>query len=163
MNKHMSFHDQRGVTLFVALIMLILITLMVITAFKFTNVNAKSVHNMQVKNEAVAAANVAIEEVIGTSFTDVPSIQTINVDLNNDLTDDYTVTIAKPTCIRASIDTAGAPSSVTLGPTMSSTSNWNTVWELVATVNDTKTGAKTIVNAGVRVLLSQAKKDAVCS
>ncbi len=163
MNTFTTHHSQRGITLFVGLIMLVLITLMVTTAFKFSNVNAKSVFNMQVKNEAVAAANFAIEEVVSTTFTDAPASQSIVVDLNNDGIPDYTVAISKPVCVRASVDTAGAPSSITLGAAMSSTSSWNTVWEFNATVNDAKTGAKTTVNAGVRVLLTQTQKDTVCS
>jgi len=158
-----SRHAQRGVTLFVGMIMLVLITLMLTTAFTLSHTNLKSVGNMQVKDEATAAANVAIEKLLSSGFTTAPAAETIDVDINNDGNDDYTVSIATPACIRASIDTAGAASSVTLGSAMSTTSSWNTVWDIEAVVDDAKTGAKTTVNAGVRVLLTQAQKELVCT
>jgi hypothetical protein len=143
--------------------MLVLITLMVITAFTLSNTNLKSVGNMQVKDEATAAANVAIEQLLSSDFTTAPVADTIDVDINNDGNVDYTVSIATPVCIRVSIDTAGAASSVTLGSAMSTTSSWNTVWDIEAVVDSTQTGAKTTVNAGVRVLLTQVQKDLVCT
>lgn len=157
-----SSRSQQGVTLFVGLILLVLITLMVTTAFTLSNTNLKSVGNMQSRDEAVAAANQAIEEVISSPFTDSPAAEVINVDINNDGTSDYEVNILLPVCVRAAIDTTAVISSVTLGTAMSTNSNWNTLWEIQAVVNDNKTGAKTTVVEGTRVLLTQAKKNAVC-
>lgn len=143
------------------MIMLILITLMVTSAFLLSNTNLKAVGNMQLRQEAVAAANTAIEQVLSSPFTVAPSAETIEVDINNDGFTDYTVAIAKPQCIAVSIDTQGARSSVALaGMTVSS---WNTLWDIVAEVNDNKTGAKTTINAGVRVLLTEIQKNAVCT
>ena len=157
-----SSRSQQGVTLFVGLILLVLITLMVTTAFTLSNTNLKSVGNMQSRDEAVAAANQAIEEVISSPFTDSPAAEVINVDINNDGTSDYEVNILLPVCVRAAIDTTAVISSVTLGTAMSTNSNWNTLWEIQAVVNDNKTGAKTTVVEGTRVLLTQARKNAVC-
>lgn len=162
MSKPISYHAQRGVTLFVSLILLLLITLMVTTAFMLSNTNLKSVGNMQSRDEAIAAANQAIEQVLSSPFTDAPAAEQIDVDINNDSTTDYVVSIAKPVCIRASIDTAATPSSITLGTAMSTISSWNTLWDIEATVNDVKSGAKTTVRTGTRVLLTQTQKDAVC-
>lgn len=163
MRQFPSRHSQRGVTLFVGLIMLVLITLMVTTAFTLSNTNLKSVGNMQVRDEAIAAANQAIDQVLSSSFYTVTGTQDIDVDINNDALTDYVVHIATPVCIRASIDSAAVISSVTLGTAMSSASNWNTLWDIEATVDDAKTGAKTTVRVGTRVLLSQAEKDAACT
>ena len=135
---------------------------MVTTAFTLSNTNLKSVGNMQSRDEAVAAANQAIEQVISSPFTDSPAAEVIDVDINNDGTSDYEVNILLPVCVRAAIDTTAVISSVTLGTAMSTNSNWNTLWEIQAVVNDTKTGAKTTVVEGTRVLLTQAKKNAVC-
>ena len=52
-----SRHSQRGITLFVGLIMLVLITLMVTSAFTLSTSNLKSVGNMQARDEAIAAAD----------------------------------------------------------------------------------------------------------
>lgn len=158
-----SKHNQRGMTLLVGMIMLVLITMMVTTAFTMSTSNLKAVGNMQARDEAIAAANVAIEQVLGSPFTAAPAAESINVDINNDGNNDYVVSIATPVCIRAFIDTAGVTSSLTLGAAMSAASSWNSVWDINAVVDNTKTGAKTTVNAGVRVLLTQTQKDAVCT
>lgn len=155
--------NQHGITLFVSLVLLVLITLMVTTAFSLSNTNLKSVGNMQARNEAVSAANKAIEQVISSSFTTSPAAETINVDINNDNSTDYIVSIATPVCVQSSIDAPANLSSVTLPITMTSTSSWNTLWEIEAVVNDAITGAKTTVRSGTRVLLTQAQKNAVCS
>lgn len=164
MNLTITSHNkQRGVTLFVSLVLLVLITLMVTTAFTLSNTNLKSVGNMQARNEAISAANKAIEQVISSSFTTSPAAEVINVDINNDSTTDYIVSIATPVCVGSSIDAPANLSSVQLPITMTSSSSWNTLWEIEAVVNDAVTGAKTTVRSGTRVLLSQAQKNAVCS
>ena len=161
--KHYSVKSkQRGATLFVGLIMLVLMTLIAISAFTVSNSNQKAVANMQYKYESIAAANQAIEKVLSSPFTDVPAAETINVDLNGDTTTDYTVQITKPVCVRASIENYGVKTSIQLPVTLTSASDWQTLWEFDAVVTDALTGASTTVRSGVRVVLSQAKKNAVC-
>ena len=155
-------HSQRGMTLLVGMIMLVLITMMVTTAFTMSTSNLKAVGNMQAKDEAIAAANFAIEDLLEASFTDAPAAKVTEVDINGDGTIDYKVSIAKPTCVRTSIDISSVESSATLSG-MSTVNQWNTVWDIEATVNDAKTGAKTAVRAGVRVLLTQAQKTLECA
>ena len=156
-----SAYRQRGATLIVGLIMLLLFTLMISTTFMLSSTNLKAVGNMQSRNEALAAANMAINLMMSTAFTTAPAADTVNVDLNNDGTDDYQVELAQPQCVEASLAAATAPSSVTLA-TMSR-STWNTVWEIRASVSDPLSGAATVVRTGVRVLLTQAEKDNVCN
>jgi len=162
MNMPAFPHAQRGITLFVGLILMVLITLMVITAFTLSTANLRSVGNMQSRDEAIAAANNAIEQVLDSPFTDAPQAEQLDIDINHDGTVDYEVSIATPVCISAALDATATSSSVTLGTAMSTVNNWNTAWDIVATVNDAKTGAKAVVNIGVRVLLNQTQKDAVC-
>ena len=155
--------SQTGATLVVSLIMLTLITLMIIAALAIGSGNFKTVSNMQYRDEAVDAANKAIEQVVSSAFALAPTAETINVDLNNDLTTDYVVEIAEPQCVRATIAQVTAPSSESLPPAMGSVFTWNTVWDIQATVAGTNPGQAAVdVRAGVRVLLSQAQKDAVC-
>jgi Tfp pilus assembly protein PilX len=153
---------QRGVTLIIGLIMIVLITLIVVNAFTLSSSNLKSVGNMQVRQEAVAAANEAIELVISSSFTDAPVAQSVNVDIDKNGTTDYVVAVAAPTCIRASAATTAAPSDVELGSALSAGSTWNTDWDIDATVTDSASGAAVHVREGVRVLLSNTQKTAVC-
>lgn len=153
---------QRGATLIIGLIMLVLVTLMVFSAFTMSSSNLKAVGNLQVRDESVAAANQAIEQVLSSPFTDAPVAQTINVDINKDGTNDFVVAVGVPTCIRALVAATAAPSDVELGASMSSGSTWNTEWDVDATVTDTTTDASVRVHQGVRVLLTSTQKTAVC-
>ena len=162
MKPCLSITKQRGATLIVGMIMLTVITLMVITAFTLSSTNLQSVGNMQFRNEAIAAANKAIEQVLGSSFTTATAAQSINVDIDNDGTVDYIVLIGTPLCIRASI--GGAPVSSSLALTgMSTTGFWNTIWDINATVNDVVSGASVQVRSAIRVLRTDAQKTAECS
>lgn len=162
MKNNRSQYAQRGATLFVGLIILVLMTLIAVSAFTISSSNQKAVANMQYKYASIAAANQAIEQVIGSPFTDAPAAETILIDSNNDGITDYTVQIAKPTCVRVAIDSSAILSSVQLSTSMASTANFLTLWEIEAVVNDPISGANTTVRSGVRVVLTQAQKDAVC-
>lgn len=153
---------QRGATLIVGLIMMVLITLIVVNAFTLSSSNLKSVGNMQMREESVAAANQASERLISSTFTSALGSQTFTVDINKDDVDDYSVAVAVPTCIRAAQASAGAPSDVELGTAMSSGSTWNTDWDIDATVTDASSGAAVRVRQGVRVLLSDVQRAAAC-
>jgi hypothetical protein len=121
---------------------------------------------MQFRDEAIAAANKAIDQVMSSPFAlDPPAAaETIEVDLDKDGTPDNEVDIAEPQCLRAAVAETTLPSSEGLPPAMGSTSSWNTVWELRATVTGDNAGEAAVdVRTGVRVLLSQAQKDAVCT
>ncbi len=154
--------SQRGATLIIGLIMLVLLTLIVVNAFTLSSTNLKAVGNMQTHDEGIAAANQAIEQVIGSPFTDAPVAQSLNVDINKDGTTDYVVVIAAPTCVRAVVAASADPSDVELDPSMSSGSTWNTEWDIDSTVTDAASGASVHVRQGVRVLLSDTQKTTVC-
>ena len=167
MNRPVQYHAQRGATLVVGLIMLVVITVMVTTSFTLSTANLKSVGNMQYRNEAIAASNAAIERVLSSPFYSAPAAEEILVDINNDGTNDYLVSIATPVCVRASAASPPLLSSVTLSRNLSTSSTWNTVWDLDTTVTPTSdnpgaSGATSRVHAGVRKLLQQAEKEAVC-
>lgn len=162
MTRIASLHAQRGATLVVGLVMLALITLLVTTAFTLSNTNLKSVGNMQFRNEALAAANKAIEQIAGSTFTVTPTAQSIPVDINNDGTSDYTVAVLAPVCVRAAPAGITTRSSITLGTSMSQVTDWNTVWEIDASVTDPASGASVRARSGVRVVRSQAQKNAEC-
>lgn len=157
---------NRGAALVVGLIMLVLITLMLITALNLGTINFRSVSNMQFREEAIAAANQAIDQVIGTPFIDDPAAAEgpLPVDIDNDGNDDYVVQIAEPQCVYAAQAFGADPSSLTLPPSMTVASTWSSVWDIQATVDgaDNVGGAAVVIRAGVRVLLDEAQKDAVC-
>ncbi len=162
MTPFASPSSQRGATLVVGLIMLVLITLLVTSAFTLSTSSLKSVGNMQARDEAIAAGNDAIEQVVSSPFTDAPAGETVNVDLNNDGKPDYVVILNTPTCVSASqiVGTSVPPSSLSLGPAFapSTSSQYETVWDLDANVSDPNgSGAVVRVHQGVRVLLTQTQ------
>lgn len=164
----MSARNQDGAALVVSLIMLVLITLMVITALNLGSANFKAVSNTQFRDEAVASANVAIEDRLSSTFDQTPvdaqgnlPTTTHAVDLNNDGTNDYSVDVT-PACIGASRDTSALPSSVELPPEMTVPSTWNTVWDITARVTSADTGASVVIRSGARVLLSEVDRNRAC-
>jgi Tfp pilus assembly protein PilX len=159
--KH-PMRSQRGATLVVSLIILALITLVVIGGFTLSTSNLKAVGNMQMRDEAVAAGNRAVEVVIGSAFTTAPVAQDINVDINNDGANDFTVAVAAPSCIKAVIASTSPPSAIGLNMGSGAGTTWYTDWDIGATVNDAATGASATVHHGVRVLLTDTEKVAVC-
>jgi Tfp pilus assembly protein PilX len=152
---------QRGTALVVSLIMLTLITILVITALNLGAGNFRAVSNAQFRDEAIAAANLAIQSRISSTFLDPPATTTDPVDIDDDGTTDYVVQVT-PTCISASVAETADPSSAALPPAMSLASTWNTVWDIAAVVTDDATGASVVVHAGTRVLLGQADRDIAC-
>lgn len=147
---------QRGVTLVVGMVMLLLITLMVVAAFNLSTTSLKAANNMQVQNEAVAASNAALEQVISssTSFS-APSAQTITVG-------GFTVTVEKPVCLY-SVDAPSGDSSDPNaniystdsggGSITTATAFKNTYWDITAKVNDSVTGAVAEVHQGIKISL----------
>ena len=92
---------QRGATLVIGMIMLVLITLFVIAAVNMSTVNLRVMGNTQARNEGIAAAQQAIEQVASTDFPKNPVAVTVAVDVNGDGTTDYTVAIPAPVCLNA--------------------------------------------------------------
>lgn len=163
---------QRGAVLIVGLIVLILITLMVTTAFKLSTTNLKSVGNMQSRNEAIAAANKALEQVIGSwDFATPSSVDHISVDIDNNGTTDYVVEIAAPVCVRAVASAGGVDRGSECMPlgdgTYQCTSTdpervFNVVWDIDATATGSSSGTRLKVRQGISRSLSQSQCDAAC-
>lgn len=159
MNRMTTLHHQRGVTLVVGLIMLVLLTLVVTTAFTLSSINLRAVGNMQLRDEAVAAANVAVERLVSTDFTLAPVASTQDVDIDQDGTFDYRVNVSKPVCVKAigiKILPATDPDALkctsgSLGVPLC----YETVWDISATVNSATgvaaaTGARATVKQGIK-------------
>jgi hypothetical protein len=153
---------QAGATLVVALIMLALITLLVVNAFTLSSSNLKAVGNMQSRDESIAAANQALEIVVSSPFTNAPAAQEINVDINKDGTNDYTVAISTPRCIKA-IEVPNPDKCDIDHPELCAANNWHTEWDLEAKVSDALSGAQVTVHQGTRVRLTADQKAAVCA
>jgi len=99
-----SRRSQRGVTLVVVLIFLLLITMFSISAFRASNTNQRITQNMAMRQQGAAAAQAAIETMISTpafQAASAPVPSTINVDVDGDNADDFVVTATPAaTCSR---------------------------------------------------------------
>ena len=146
---------QRGVALVIGMIMLVLITLLVVSAINSGSVNLRIAGNMQAEEGARAVAQQAIEQFIGvySNFYPTPTAMTAtspNFDINNDGTKEYTVSIAAPTCKLAAKQVPGKSVDCINGA-RAGLFCWDTLWEVVATATDAKTGVSQVVTQGVSI------------
>lgn len=92
---------QSGMTLVVALVMLVVLTLLVVSGIRFGNVNLKIAGNAQVETEASAAAQVALESTIKTMMlpaTDISGMASQSASVSTGGVT-YTVAVLQPGCV----------------------------------------------------------------
>jgi hypothetical protein len=101
--RKLAARRQEGSSLIVSIVLLVVLTLIVLSAIKSTIVDSKVAGNLQVKREAEAAAQQAIESVIASSFQAAPVASIVAVNVSNAAVSSsvgqYTVTVAKPSCL----------------------------------------------------------------
>jgi hypothetical protein len=149
-------HRQRGISLVIGMIMLVLLTLLVISAINSSSINLRITGNMQAQDEARAVAQQAIEKFVSSyaNFFPVPqSYPNVDYDINNDSTFDYKVSVSAPVCKGASHQIPGRSIDCQNG-VKSGLYCWDTLWEITATASDTKTGVTQAVTQGVAVTFS---------
>ena len=143
---------QRGATLVVGLIMLVAITLLMISAFSLSGGNLKAVGNMQFRNEAIAAANMAIEQTININFAAIDPANypaTIDIDIDQNDTTDYMVTIKAPLCLKATLAPVNVDSLSGVNSNVTNPSDYLTLWEIEATAQNQATGASVVAKQGI--------------
>lgn len=164
--------NQRGSTLLVALVMLVLLTLMAISAINSTTSSIQVVGNAQFREEANAAAQQAIENVISSNFTANPTAAAAAASTTVSFgVASYNVTVAVPTCTSSVAITNGElnpdipADKPCIGGSQSNnpgffgpnglpkptTQSWcfKQKWDILATVTDANTGANTTLHQGV--------------
>ncbi|TFZ01589.1 pilus assembly PilX family protein [Ramlibacter rhizophilus] len=181
---------QRGATLVVALIFLVLLSVFAINAFNSSTTNVRVVGNMQSRQEAIAAANLAIETVISsTAFSTTPATVAatpINVDIDKDGANDYVVNMTpQPTCYRVRpIKNYELNAAVETDRVCLSTSGngggghieypsgsvsvddslcATTEWNLRAVVTDARSAAQVAVNQGAGLKILTADASSYCN
>ena len=170
--------SQRGVTLFVALVLLVMVTLLAVSSFRVSNTNLKVIASMQGKGEAQAAAQAAIEKVLSNAaFAEEPQVVAatpIPVDLSGSGKNEYSVRLNPiPTCLKArptdpaKLDITKAEDrpcfgTALVGQANLATSCAETIWEVTATTTDTVTGAETLVRQGVSMRTSTTEAQSSC-
>ncbi|MDP2419570.1 hypothetical protein [Hydrogenophaga sp.] len=140
----------------VSVIVLMLITMTVVSAFRVSKSHTQAVANMQFKDEALAAANIVLEDVIS-----LPNVETLVgsdgtvpvrfVDINRDGVNDLQIALAVPRCVR--VEPSGSSGEENLSGVESNVANTGqtyVLWEIQADVTDTATGANVSVVQGFR-------------
>ena len=132
---------QRGTTLVVVLIMLVVLTLFAVSAINIANVNSKVVGNMQQRIVAESLAQTALETVLNSinnfGLTGRSTAVTVTAPTG------MTVTVGNRACLSVEAAT-GYSAAVTLVPE-------DTIWDMRVTVNDSLTGATTVMHQGVKI------------
>lgn len=170
---------QRGMTLIMALIMLMVLTMLALTSFNLGKANLHIVSNMQQRDEAIAAAREVLEETISTTrLFENPTNVLLNpcgvantrcVDTNGDGTPDLTVVLSPPTCVMAQAIlnsdlnvgvaeddlecTVGSGNDAmgTVGSASGASLCANSVWDVTAQATDNVTQAQVQVTQGIAV------------
>ncbi len=178
---------QKGMTLFMSLIMLVLLTLVALSSFKMTQSNMQVVTNMQQRDAATYAVRGVLAEVVssdkfstdpGSALAPQTGCGNANmrcIDTNGDQVDDVTVKLTKtPTCVKVKtiktsdldLDSpkerdclagAGGLTGV-FGANTGDSFCSDTVWEVQAEATDKLSEAKMTVTQGVSI---RAKVDDV--
>jgi len=139
----------------IGMIMLVLLTLLVVSAINSSSVNLRITGNMQAQDEARAMAQQAIERVLGVkaNFYPTPTAQAATnyyVDNNSTGNAVYSVSVAAPVCKGAAKQFPGRTADCINGA-RAGLFCWDTLWEVVATATDSKTGVRQVITQGVAI------------
>ena len=155
MKRHQPLARQRGLAMVIGMIMLVLLTLLVVSAINSSSVNLRITGNMQAQDEARAMAQQAIERVLGVkaNFYPTPTAQAATnyyVDNNSTGNAVYSVSVAAPVCKGAAKQFPGRTVDCINGA-RAGLFCWDTLWEVVATATDAKTGVRQVITQGVAI------------
>ena len=137
----MIHSHQRGVVLVISLILLVVLTLFVLSSTRLSTGNLRIVGNVQAKKAVEATAQTTVEQVLSDIAPFYAPTSPVAVSPPSGMT----VTVGNRTCLRA------APASGYSA--VSGISPEDTFWNVNVAVNDSVTGAATVVNQGVRIRL----------
>ena len=141
-----KYDGQRGATLFVTLIALVVLTLLAIVAIRSATLGLRIGGNAQAALEAEAAAQAGIDRFLSNiaNFETPPSNDTVeNITIGGRT---YNVTIAPPSC-KSSVTAPGY--SLVIKP--GGGAPVNQVWQISATASQSLFGASVGVVQGVKV------------
>lgn len=156
---------ERGSVLIMGLVMLILLSLIAISGMRSSTVGVQVAGNAQLRDEAMAVAQQALEQVISENTFDKSPPTPLDVDLNQDGTADFTVTFSPaPTCqyLKAvDLSQPNVPRECYVSSGMAGVCFW-TVWNVTAVATDPRTGASVTLEQGVRKIIGLDSKLSYC-
>ena len=141
---------QRGTTLLIALIFLVILTLFAVSGMNTGVINLRTANNAQLMIEAEFAAQQQIEAVLNsvTPFVigSLGAATTTNIDVNGDSYTDFVVTTQPPICLSM----VPAPG---YSYEFAASAPKDTVWQVSATAADSTFGATATMRQGVKIRL----------
>jgi Tfp pilus assembly protein PilX len=143
-----SIRRQRGATLMVTLVMLVILTLFAVTAFNLSGVNLKIVRNYQDQKSIEGVVQQAIEQIMSTvNIFTAPAATDVCVNgTGGGCTGGYLVHIDKPNCNYLTPATGYTKKVGELTPE-------DTNWEVRASYTDAFSKANVVIVQGVAVRL----------
>lgn len=179
---------QQGITLVTTLIFLVLISLFSVATFNMSSGNFRIVGNMEARQEAMAAAQKAVEQTLSTNQfavnPDGVAASPVNIDIDgNGVTDYAAVMTPKPKCYRAryiknaELDPVVNADLTCISSALNSNSGLDspdalaragnsactdTQWNIRAEVTDPRSSAKVAVNQGASIRVLNAEAESSC-
>ena len=100
-----SYASQRGFTLVMTLIFLVIFMLFAISMVSSSMINTKVAANQQYRLEASTVAQQGIEQVMSQPFVRLPikTITPVAVDVNGDGVTDFTAQVSPPSCLDSKV------------------------------------------------------------
>ncbi len=139
MHGTINMRSQSGMTLLIALAMLVVITILGISAIRMTGSSMLVVGNMQWKKAAENIALMAIEQTMNSATPFNSPTSTVAFSAPSG----YTVTIGNRTCLRSS-PASGYSALSAVAPE-------ENIWEYTITVSDGMTGARSSMVQGAKI------------
>ena len=138
--------QQRGITMFFAMIMLLMLLLLGVSATQILGTNFRITSNMASKKSVEAASQQGLERMISNlaNFITPPTADTV-FNIQNGADQKYTVTVQGPKCI-AELPAAGYSLTYSLAPK-------RTQWALQANSKDPTIGGIAELHTGVSILM----------
>lgn len=185
----MSHHKQRGITLILSLVMLVLLTMIALTTLNIGKGDLQLVDNAQQRAIALNAAQAVVDQIISSpSFVDSPTTvldnsncpAALSAPANSRCTDVYgdgrtvvLVTLSPaPACIQVTPVAADAPGGCSFGVVQgsfgveggssSAGGCYESLWEITAVATEAKSGARAVVTQGVKMQVSADAIAASC-
>ena len=142
-------HRQRGATLLISLIMLVVLTLFAVAGFNLSSVNLRISGNFQSQRGLEAVIQQALNQVLSTStaFSLTPTAQTICVNgAVGTCAGGYNVSVTTPVCNYFRVASGYGKDVEALAPE-------DTDWEIRATATDALTSATARLTQGIAIRL----------
>lgn len=186
--KHPALHRQSGMTLIVALVMLVLITLLAMTTFNVGKSSIQVVNNMQNRDEGVAASRSVLDEAMSsTRFFDTPTDALAQpclnsnhrcFDLNGDGVIDIVTSLSAAKCVKVrtiktneldlgveedrNCSVGSSNNSGIVGADKGNSMCADSTWEMMATSQDQQAQSEVQVVQGVAMRVATTNIETSC-